>query len=146
MPRIEKTLIIEAPPEKVFARFADPMNMLEDSANFVDVTDVTGEGVGESFKFVYKMAGIKFTQTFTYTEYVKNERLASKFEGGITGTTSWNIEPQNGGSKLTVVIDYAVPIPLVGKIAESLLAKRNEREWDAILANAKDTIEAGSAA
>lgn len=145
MPRLEKTIAIDAPPEKVFARFDDPMNMLEDSANVVDVTDVAGEGVGKSFKFVYKMAGIKFTLTCTVIEYVKNERLASKFEGGITGTTSWNFEPQGGGSKLTVVIDYAVPIPLVGKIAESLLAKRNEREWDVILANAKDAIEAGSA-
>ena len=144
MPKFEKTLIIEAPPEKVFERFDNPLNMLEDVPNGVDCTDITGEGVGKSYKFVYKMAGIKLSQKSTYTEYVVNKKLATKFEGGITGTSVWDIEPQNGGTKLTVTVEYAVPIPLVGKIAESLLAKRNEREWDVVLANAKDALEAGS--
>lgn len=144
MPTFKKTMIINAPPEKIFARFCDPMHMIEDAANVVDVTDITGEGVGKSFKMVYKMAGIKLTQTCTYTDYVKNERLASKFEGGIKGTINWNLEPENDSTKLSITIDYAIPIPLVGKIAESILAKRNEREWDVVLANAKDAIEADS--
>ena len=144
MPTFKKTIIIDAPPEKVFARFSDPMNMIEDAPNVVDVIDITGEGVGKSFKSVYKMAGIKFTLTCTYTEYVENEKLASKFEGGITGTISWTLEPENGSTKYSMTIDYAIPVPLVGKIAESILAKRNEREWDVILANAKDAIEADS--
>ena len=141
---LEKTIVINASPEKVFVRFDNPANMLEDNSSIVDVTDITGEGVGRSFKMVYKMVGIKFPQTCTYIEYVKNERIASKFEGGITGTFGLHLEPHNGSTKLSIVINYAIPIPLVGKIAESLLAKRNEREWDVVLANAKDAIEADS--
>ena len=144
MPTFTKTIIIDAPPEKVFARLSDPMNMIEDAPNAIEIIDMTGEGVGQSFKSVYKMAGMKFTLTSTITEYVENEKFAAKFEGGITGTSSWTLEPENGGTKYSLTVDYAIPIPLVGKIAESLLAKRNEREWDVILANAKDAIEADS--
>ena len=57
---------------------------------------------------------------------------------------NWTFEPENGSTKLSMTVDYEIPIPLVGKIAESLLAKRNEREWDVVLANAKDAIEADS--
>ncbi len=54
---------------------------------------------------VYKMVGIKLPQTCTCIEYVKNERIASKFEGGITGTFSLHLEPHNGSTKLSIVID-----------------------------------------
>jgi uncharacterized protein YndB with AHSA1/START domain len=144
MPTFKKTMMIDASPERVFARFCDPMNMLEDAPNAVDVIDITGEGVGKSFKSVYKMVGMKLSLTCTYTEYVENERLTSEFEGGITGTMSWVFEPDGGGTKLSLTCEYAVPVPLIGKIAESLLAKRNEREWDVVLANAKDALEADS--
>ncbi|MBL7186768.1 MAG: SRPBCC family protein [Phycisphaerae bacterium] len=144
MAKFEKTIVIDAPPEKVFARISDPMNMMEDIPNAVDCTDITGEGVGKSFKTVYKMAGIKLSMACTYTEYVEDKKIASTFDGGLKGTTSFVLEPENGGTKLTVTCEYAVPIPLIGKIAESLLAKRNEREWDVVLANIKDAIEAGS--
>jgi polyketide cyclase/dehydrase/lipid transport protein len=141
---LEKALVINASPEKAFARLGNPMNWLEDNSSIVDVTDITGEGVGRSYKMVYKMVGIKLPLTCTYTEYIENERVASKFEGGITGTFSLHLEPHNGSTKLSIVIEYTIPIPLIGKIAESLLAKRNDREWDVALANAKDAIEADS--
>ena len=38
--------------------------------------------------------------------------------------------------------EYEIPIPLVGKIAEMLLKKQNEREWEAILDNLKARLEA----
>jgi uncharacterized protein YndB with AHSA1/START domain len=144
MPTFTKTIIINASPEKVFARFSDPMNMMEDVPNAVDVIDITGEGVGMSFKSVYKMAGMKFTINSKYIEYVENEKLVGKFDGGFTGTMTWTLKPENGSTKMVITIDYSVPVPLIGKIAESILAKRNEREWDVILANAKDAIEADS--
>ena len=144
MPTFTKTIVIDAPPEKVFARMSDPMNMMEDVPNAVDVIDITGEGVGMSFKSVYKMAGMKFTITSKYIEYVENEKLVGKFDGGFTGTMTWTLEPENGSTKMCITIEYSIPVPLIGKIAESILAKRNEREWDVILANAKDAIEADS--
>jgi hypothetical protein len=56
----------------------------------------------------------------------------------------WSLEPEGDSTKMSLTIEYAVPIPLIGKIAESLLSKRNEREWDVVLANAKDALEANS--
>jgi hypothetical protein len=36
----------------------------------------------------------------------------------------------------------SIPVPLIGKIAELLLKRQNDREWEAVLANIKARVEA----
>ena len=70
--------------------------------------------------------------------------LGSEFKGGINGHDIVTLEPHNGGTKVTDVYEHAIPIPLVGKIAEMLLKKQNEREGEHVLANLKARVEAGA--
>ena len=41
----------------------------------------------------------------------------------------------------SIDIDYKVPIPVLGRLAEKVLAKRNERETDMNLMNLKERLE-----
>ena len=54
----------------------------------------------------------------------------------------YEVAPLETGSRLRISGEYEIPIPLVGKIAESLLKKHNEREWQAMLDNLKARLEA----
>ena len=45
-------------------------------------------------------------------------------------------------TKATFVAEYTVPVPLLGKLAESLIVKQNEREAEMLLANVKARMEA----
>jgi hypothetical protein len=54
----------------------------------------------------------------------------------------WNLEPADGGTRLTVEAEYRVPVPVLGRLAEALVVKMNEREGELILANLKARMEA----
>jgi hypothetical protein len=41
-----------------------------------------------------------------------------------------------------VQIDYTIPVPVLGKLAEKLVLNRNERESEVNIQNIKDTLEA----
>jgi len=142
MVKSELSIIINAPPEKVFARISDPMTMVEDAPSVVEVKDIEGEGVGGSFHMVYKMLGMPFEVEVTCTEAVPNGRIGVQYSGAIRATSTTSLEPHDGGTKLNVVIEYTIPVPLVGKIAEALLKRQNEREWELMLANLKARVEA----
>jgi hypothetical protein len=78
----------------------------------------------------------------TITEYVENKSVISKTEGGVKSTQIWTFEPENGGTKVTFEVEYTVPIPVIGKLAEAIVVKMNDHEGDVLLANLKSRMEA----
>ena len=141
MARVEKSITINAPVEKVF-EFASPENLPEFWPSLVEVSNVqelpTG---GYSWAWVYKMAGMRFTGSSTHTEFVPNERTVSENTGGIEATITWLYESEDGGTKMTTIADYKIPVPLLGKLAESFIVKINENESEILLANLKARME-----
>jgi hypothetical protein len=108
----------------------------------VEVRDVKKVGgVGDSFRWVYKMAGMRFEGTNQTTEFVANQRVVTKNETGIPSTFTWTYQPEAGGTKLTLEVEYTVPIPLLGKLAEAVIVKQNEHEAEGLLANLKARME-----
>jgi uncharacterized membrane protein len=117
--------------------------LLEIWPNMEEVKDVqTLPNGGTRFHWVYKMAGMRLEGESEDTEFVANQRVVSHNTGGIESTLTWNFEPKNGDTQVTVETDYHIPIPLLGKLAEALILKMNEREAETILANLKDRMEA----
>lgn len=142
MLKSELSVKIGVLPEKVFARISEPMNAMEDVPNAIEIKDVTGEGAGMSYKLVYKMAGVKLSLDCNRIEYVENERITIQVKGAMNAKQTWELKPLDTGSELRVATEYEIPVPLVGKLAEALLKKHNEREWEAILDNLKARLEA----
>ena len=141
MIKSELSVVIDAPPEKVFARVSNPLNSMEDVPNVVDVRDVVGEGEGQSCHMVYKMVGVRVELEFTVAEYIPNEQVTFEFKGGSNGRQTWKLTPQDGGCRLDVFGEYTIPVPLVGRMAELMLKRHNDREWEAMLANIKARVE-----
>ena len=139
----ETIITINASVEKVFAYVNEPTNLPGIWPSMVEVKDVQRlPNGGTSFRWVYKMAGVRFEGTTKDTEYVPNQRVVSKSTGGIESLFTWTFQPQDGGTKVTVEVEYTVPIPLLGKVAEVLIVKQNERELELVLANLKAKMEA----
>jgi hypothetical protein len=63
-------------------------------------------------------------------------------EGSIESKSTWEFQPEDGGTKLEVLVEYIVPIPVIGKLAERLIVKQNEREAETLLVNLKAVMEA----
>jgi hypothetical protein len=64
-------------------------------------------------------------------------------KGGIVSTWTWTFEECecDVGTELTLVVDYTVPVPVLGRLAEALILRQNEREADLAMANLKGRLE-----
>ncbi|GAF88684.1 unnamed protein product [marine sediment metagenome] len=144
MATVERTISINAPVEKVFDYISEATNGPEFIPSQVEVEYVirTEEGVGSRYRWVYKLLGIRFEGQSECTEYVPNERIVTETKGGIVSTWTYTFEPEDGGTKLTLVVDYTIPIPVLGRFAEALVLRQNEREADLAMANLKAIMEA----
>ena len=92
---------------------------------------------GSKFHWRYKMAGVSFEGAAEAVEYVPDQRIVSKSEGGVSSTITWVFEPEDGGTKVTNEADYTVHLHVLRKLAESFLIRMGENEGEVLLANLK---------
>jgi uncharacterized membrane protein len=143
MAKLKKTITINAPVEKVFNYWQEPTNLPEIWPSMVEVKNVKQlPNGGHSFQYVYKMAGMRLKGTSEDIEYVLNQRTFNKSQGGVQATQTFTYQPEAGGTKMTWEIEYTVPVPLLGKLAEAVIVKMNERESELVLSNLKARMEA----
>ena len=90
---------------------------------------------GYSARWVYKMAGMRFKGTGEYTEIVQNQWFVVKIKGGIESTITWTFRSKEDKTRVTLTLEYKVPIPLLGKLAEAIIVKMNDQEGDLIMAH-----------
>ena len=138
-----KTVTINAPVEKVFAFMENPANLPEIWPSMIDVSNIKEPPDKKyTYDWTYKMAGVKFKGAAETLEYMPNKRIVVKTTKGIESEFKWDYKPEGDSTKLTVEVEYNVPIPLVGKLAESLIVRQNEREAEILLDNLKMRMEA----
>ena len=141
MPTISTSIKIQVPVEEVFAYVTDPMNIPEWMVGMIEVTDVTGSGVGQRHHWKYNMIGIPLRGETTISEHVPNERRVAESKGGITSTFTFTFAAHEGGTKLDMDVDYTIPVPVLGKLAEKLVLKRHQRDADTSMENLKERLE-----
>jgi uncharacterized membrane protein len=92
MPKIERSIFINAPVEKVFSYVHEPKNMLEYWPSMLEVKNVKAlPNGGYKYDWVYNMAGIHINGHADWVEYVENERVVNKNESGIPAPLSGHI-------------------------------------------------------
>lgn len=142
MTTVEKVITIDAPPERVFEYLDDPRHLLEIWPSMVDITDVeplpTG---GARYHWAYRLLGMRFEGDTETVAFERDRHFVEKNTGQIPSTFDWAFAPENGGTKVTVRAEYEIPTKLLGKFAEPLIVRLNEREAETVLANLKDRIE-----
>ena len=141
MAKIVRDTLIKAPLEKVFSYLADPKNELEWLPSLTDVRDVVGQGVGKKWEWSYKMFGISFKGNSEVTEQVDNEKYVYKTMGGINSNWTFSFKKEDDGTRLNLDIEYTVPVPVLGKVAEKLALGQNEKEANLAIDNIKSILE-----
>ena len=142
MAKITKSIVINAAVEKVFSYMEQVTNLPDVWPSLVEVRNVQPlPNGGSRFDWVYKMAGMRLEGASEITEYEANKRTVTESKGGIERTFIWTYEPEAGGTRVTVEVEYVVPVPVLGKLAAAIIVKQNEREAEQILANLKAKTE-----
>ncbi len=141
MAKVERSNTIKAPVDKVFTYIADPANEMEWFTSISDIRDIKGQGVGQRYGFTYKMFGLSFKGESEVVEYTPSQRYVTRSKGGISSTWTWTFSPEDGGTRLNVVVEFSIPVPALGKVGERLALGQVEREADLAAANIKARLE-----
>lgn len=143
MAKVDRSVVIQAPVEKVFGYAAVPSHLPEFWTSMIEVNDIQPlANGGHRFHWVYQMAGMRFDGTSEDVEYAPNQQLVQKGRGGIESTISWTFLSEAGGTRVNFLAEYKVPVPLLGRLAEAMIVKVNEHEAETLLANLKAKMEA----
>jgi uncharacterized protein YndB with AHSA1/START domain len=142
MMTVTRSVVINTPQESVFAYVTDPSRMPEWLPSLMETDGIVGSGEGQQYEWTYKLAGILFHGEAVVVEHVLNELSVHQSIGAIHSTWTFRVEPERDATRLTLEIVYEVPLPVLGKLAERVIATRDARAIETALANAKEALEA----
>jgi uncharacterized membrane protein len=143
MAKLSRKTTIHARAEDVFNFLEDKTHVPEFWPSMIAVSDIRDlPNGGKQYHWIYKMAGLRFEGDSEEIEVIPNQKLVSKNKKGIESTITWLMEGHGDDTDLTFEVDYKVPVPVLGKLAEKIVVKLNENEADAMIANLKTQIEA----
>ncbi len=137
----KNSISIHTPANEVFAYVDDPVNLPVWLPSIVEVRNVIGVGAGQQFDWTAKMAGLLLRGQTTVIEHVPEKRGVHQTIGMVDSTFGYYVEPQGEGTALTIVIEYSIPFPVIGRLAERVLLRRNVREFEVALVTIKDLME-----
>jgi hypothetical protein len=137
MLKLTRTMHIDADPDAVLRYVVDATG---DSTQWtVETIHETPDYVGTTYAWSTTMFGITLKGVEVVTEYVPGQRSQSRNFGSMEGTSTWTVFPEDGGTRLTVEVEFGLAIPLIGRLLDPFL----EREFDKNLAMGKKEIEEG---
>ncbi|RZV55526.1 MAG: SRPBCC family protein [Deltaproteobacteria bacterium] len=141
MASLSKNAVIHAPPDPVFAYVSDPSKFPEWLPSMVEVRNVLGAGAGQQYEWTYKMAGMLLRGQSTVVEYTPNQRVVLQSIGSIGSDWTFTVEPHEAGALLRIEVEYSVPVPVLGRLAERLALSRDAREFAVGFDNLKEALE-----
>ena len=143
MARTEHTVVVERPPDEVFAFLTDLSSLPDWQSGAVEVRESEAPvGVGTKYVEVLNFLGRQFEATIAVTEYEPGRRFSIKtLSGPIPFRVQHTLEPSNGGgTKLHVTLE-GEPGGLF-KLAEPLVMRNAQRQVANDFATLKRLVEA----
>lgn len=137
----ENSVLIDAPVEEVFAYVNDPNKLPEWMVGMIETRNPAGSGEGLQYEWTYKMVGLQLRGENVVVEYLPDQRAVHQSIGMVESVWTNIVEPHPGGTKLTIAVEYKFPLAILGRFAEHLTLRRNEREMRFSLLNLKELLE-----
>jgi len=142
MVSVSESIHIDAEPRSVFEYLDDPRGHVEVTPSLVGVENVEPlESGGKRLDFTYSIAGVKLDGELVQTGHDPDQRMTFEMSGQLNGEIDIEIEPDDGGSRVTYTGDYEIPGTVLARVAEPFVRRYNEREVDTLLANLKTRVE-----
>jgi len=139
MTRIETTTLIQAPLPQVFKFVSDWQKWEEWFEGVTDFKPRSGILTGNGARYAYKvkMMGIKTAVETEIHNYVPNAGWDGQATRGLPHQTHWIFTAQGNQTKVTYILEYELPFPLVTSWMDSLIMKP---QWQKILNKSFDNL------
>jgi len=146
--KIERSIVIEAPVEKVFAFVTDLDNFVKINPPETEMEilsrDEGPQRVGFTAKVRAKVGDQVWEVEVETTEFVENKKQAVRQKGGPMKKFDMLdlFEPADGGTKWTSIVEYELPYSLLGKLVDKLKVRKDmEKGADYQVNKTKELIE-----
>jgi len=137
--RISESILINAPVERVFEYAADWQRWEEWFEGVSDFTSSTElqRGAGARYRYKARILGISATVETEIHDFEENVGWTGVATQGMPHRTQWVFEAQGSTTKFTYILDFHVPVPLLGVIVDVLLLGP---QWRSILRKSLDNL------
>ncbi len=146
MIEIEKSTVINRPVEEVFAYVADVENEPQWISEVMEVRRTSDGpiGVGSTYDNVVHFLGRQIVDPHEVVQYEPNKKFTFKSHSGqISFEGTHAFEPTtNGATRFTFVASGETGT--LFRLAEPIVNRMINRQWDANVANLKELLEAQS--
>jgi hypothetical protein len=145
MPRVEEEIIIDRPPEDVFAYLTTPENDLEWVSTAIERRrEGEGEiGAGSRIRAVDRFLGRRIESILEVTEHVPPSRSAIRLEGPITAQGTYLLEPAFGGTRFRWALEAEPGLGglYLGRLTDPLVTFVFRRRVKGDLRRLKEVLE-----
>ena len=125
MTRVEESVIVDAPVHAVFAYASDWRGWpewLEGVTDFRPTTEVT-RGTGARYAYRARVMGIPARVETEVRDFVEDSGWTGFSTRGLPHRTFWRFEAQGQSTRFTYAMEYQLPAPLLGAVADTLVVK-----------------------
>ena len=144
MPHREASTVIRAPIERVYAYLCDLPRMPEWCAPVVEARWIrqTPQMVDSRALMVMRVAGEPIPSEIVVLKADPPRYLSARALSGVMGTYTWKLESAPEGTRVTRIIDWAIPPTILGREIDALWFERTQsRTIDQDLDNVKAVLE-----
>ncbi len=152
MGRVEKSIEIKAPPEKVwemlaFDRFPEWMDMMK-SVEYTSEVNTPKDKYRVGATALGTPEGGQVNNChFEITESLENEKMTHRlwekvYRGTLGGLITYTLEPVEAGTRFTYELNPdKIPWGILGKIITPLWLREGRKEYEKALENLKNILE-----
>jgi carbon monoxide dehydrogenase subunit G len=155
MGRLQREIVIDAPPEAVFAYLAQPERLPEWTPGVISVkrTSDGPVGVGTTTEAVVEAFGIRQTLLGRCLVFEAPRRLAvhnvtasgitigGVSIGQVSTTSASELLPEGDGTRLRAALDYQLSAGFLTSLAEKVAGPQMQADFDRSLQNLKRLLE-----
>ncbi len=140
MTKIEKSVVIHAPVQKVYAFASDWRNLKRYFVYVQDVKPRTEKTLGEgaALELRVRFLGLTLTSEWLGTEQMPNVAWAFNAKlMGLWATKRWQFASVDGFTRVTFTMTYDPSPPVIGQLVDVLLIRR---EWERLYEQSFQTL------
>ncbi len=126
MPRLDSSIDIKAPQEKVFAYISDVEAQPEwcKWAKEVEITSTSKIGVGATDEMHMQVGPRKEKVEGLVTGYSQGDYFSRRNTRGLEMTESYSLTPEGDFTKVSWTVEYKPPMGAIGKLMDFLFMER----------------------
>jgi carbon monoxide dehydrogenase subunit G len=145
--RVQKSIEIAAPPERVWPFFVEPEKVLQWCTTFrkFEYTGTQHSGIGTPLYIEEQAGGRLSKMQFEITEWKENEKLALRMVSGASYPSyvqEFSLEPCPAGSRCTFKEDITLPYGAIGRLLGLMGERMSRSTVDKMEAQLKHLVEA----